>query len=912
MLGAAACGAAAAVLSLLVTGGIQLWLASGVALAVSVLWGPRHALALGAGTAMAFLFWVPVSASQLPFLSTLLASLLLGLGIGAGAWVGTLVIRRTLPGLDWMRGPHDVLWALLAFLCGGLPPALAEFLSHALGFAPPAFGGSWLQHSAGMLAVVPPVLLGTGWTRRSLPAPQRLEFLAVSAVLAGFGALLFGPLEHNWGSVHMESILLVPLFWAAVRLPAFHAALLALVAFLIVWCGTQAGYGIFAPPGAAAQIGESVVFAGVICLMVLLGAAISRTRHAALEETREAERRFRDLLENVQMAAIMLDYRGRVLFANSHLLELTGWTAGEVIGRDWFEMFVAFEPGAREIFMERLNQGPAGCHFEDELQTRDGQRLHLLWNTVVLRDPQGAVLGTASLGENITGRRAVAEQLRLQGAALAASANGVLISDTAGRIVWVNRAYGLMSGYEESELLGQTPRLLQSGQHDREFYRGIWTTVAAGRVWSGEIVNRRKNGTLYTVATTISPVRNAGGQITHYVAIQQDVTEKRELEQRVRQAQNMESVGRLAGGIAHAFNNLLQVILGSGEYLLQQLPPQERLRAEALEIERAAKQAAGLTNQLLAFSQQQVMTLRPLQLNLLLRGAETMLRRLVSENIRISYDLSEDLPWVLADQVQIEQLLLNLAAHTGETMPGGGQIWISTNAVVLTADRLPITVQVTPGRYVCLAVRDSGPGLDQKQRARLFEPFYSPTSPGHLSGLGLAVVDGIVRQHSGFVDIESPPGQGTTYRIYLPAHTATQPAPVPAAAPGPDGARRMVLLVEDDEAVRKLALRILDRAGYQVAAAASAAEARTLFQQHRDEVAALFTDVVLTDGSGLDLITEFARQRPDLPVLVASGYTDDKARWGEVQKQGYRYMQKPYTAAQVMAHMREILPPPTS
>ena len=906
----ASCGLAA-FLTLLAFRGFHLWPAAGIALALTIRWGPRYWTALAAGHAVGLLAWALLMPAPRPWAPILVDGLLLSLAVGVGAWLGERLFRRHCPGLNWLRHPREVGWFVLAAILSGLPAALAGALALGSGFPTLSPWPSFLAHTACALAVTPVILLGDGGHGRTLSTLQRLEFLGVSALLAALGTLLFAPLSERLGHVHLESLLLLPLFWAAVRLPAAQACLLGLVALFVVWCGTLAGYGPFAAISDNQSYASALLFCSGLSMMVLLGAAMTRTRNQAVEDAQEVERRFRELLENVQMVAVMMDFRGRILSANQFLLRLTGWTAPEVEGQDWFERFVPFDPRERELFAGMVARGALVPHFESAIQTRAGERRKILWNSVVLRDAEGGVLGTASLGEDLTGRRAAQEQLRLQSAALAASANGVLISDVSGQIVWVNQAFRQLCGYSDQELIGQTPRLFQSGQHDREFYRGIWTAIVSGRIWKGDITNRHKSGSLFTVETTISPVADSSGLVTHFVAIQQDVTEKRDLEQRVRQAQNMESVGRLAGGIAHAFNNLLQVIVGSSEFLMQQLPVGERLRGEAVEIDRAAKQAAALTNQLLAFSRQQIMSPRPLQLNLLLRGTEAMLRRLISENIQIAYQLTEDLPWTQADAVQIEQLVMNLATYAAESMPGGGRLWISTNAVVLTADRLPAAESVQPGPFVCLAVRDTGPGLDQKQRARLFEPFYSPNTPGHLSGLGLAVVDGIVRQHAGFVDIESPPGQGTTFRIYLPAQTAA-PAGAEAAAPptpipGGEGVGRTVLLVEDDDAVRKLALRVLSRSGYTVVSAASAAEARAHFVELGPKLAALFTDVVLTDGSGLDLIAEFTQQRPDLAVLVASGYTDDKARWSEVRQQGYRYMQKPYTADQLRQNLREIL-----
>jgi len=525
------------------------------------------------------------------------------------------------------------------------------------------------------------------------------------------------------------------------------------------------------------------------------------------------------------------------------------------------------------------------------------------------RDAFRAIAQT--LGEAIQ-RRNAEEAMQLRGVALASAANGIVITDHNGHILYVNQAFQQLTGFSAGEVIGHTPAVLKSGQHDDAFYRQMWQHMKDGKVWRGELINRRKDGTLYQEEMTITPVRNATGKVTNYIAIKQDVSERRNLQQQLQQAQKMESIGRLAGGIAHDFNNLLQAITGFSSILLADLGEGDPRRGDVEEIDRAAQRAVALTRQLLAFSRKQKMEMVALDVNHVVQGTEKMLRRLIGENIALESKLGADLPPVLADSGQLEQVIVNLAVNARDAMPEGGRLILRTRKVNLPAQAVPDMGSAPPGDYLELSVEDNGTGMSPAVRERLFEPFFSTKGAGKGTGLGLAVVYGIVRQHAGFVDVATTPAVGTTMTVFLPvagAEAVAAPRPSSAATINHHvrGRSERILLVEDEPGVRELAARVLREQHYQVESAATCAEARTLFAAATLPFDLLLSDVILPDGNGINLADELTTERPTLPVLLCSAYSDEQARSKTIQERGYRFLPKPYPMAALLREVRLLM-----
>ena len=367
---------------------------------------------------------------------------------------------------------------------------------------------------------------------------------------------------------------------------------------------------------------------------------------------------------------------------------------------------------------------------------------------------------------NYRQRQAAERLLRLQSVALNAAANGIVITDQTGTIVWTNSGFTTLTGYTAEEATGRNPReLLKSGVHDREFYRDLWETVLAGNVWHGEMTNRRKDGSLFPERQTITPLKTPAGAITHFIAIKEDLTAVKRLEAQFLQSQKMEVVGRLAGGIAHDFNHLLMLINLSADRLASKLSAGDPLRDDAAHIVNAVARGSALTRQLLAFSRKQVLTPQILDLGNLARGMQNMLQRLIGADVQLAVTSTPRAHFVKADAAQIEQVIMNLVVNARDAMPEGGRLIIATSDIVLEAG---IVSSLTAGPYVVLSVTDTGMGMSAETRSHLFEPFFSTKPPGRGTGLGLSIVYGIVAQSGGGITVDSTLGGGTTFRVYLP------------------------------------------------------------------------------------------------------------------------------------------------
>ena len=367
----------------------------------------------------------------------------------------------------------------------------------------------------------------------------------------------------------------------------------------------------------------------------------------------------------------------------------------------------------------------------------------------------------------IIGRMWTEERRNMLATAVERSAECILITDTQGTIEYANPAFTKISGYTLEEVIGENPRILKSGAQDRSFYQSLWKTILSGRVWEGRITNRRKNGSLYEAECWISPVRGERGDIIRFVAVTHDVTEMIRLENELRQAQKMEAIGQLAGGVAHDFNNILTVILSNAHYLAKEIGPSDPMRRDVEEIRQAGQRAASLTRQLLAFSRQQVVEPQRLDLNQVLADTENMLRHLIDERIVLRTVPGSHLDPVYEDPSQLQQIILNLAVNARDAMPDGGELTLETSNVRLDRERHHLGDAVEPGPYVMLKVTDNGRGMAPATRDRIFEPFFTTKEQGKGTGLGLSTVYGIVTQGGGHITVESEVDKGTTFEIFF-------------------------------------------------------------------------------------------------------------------------------------------------
>jgi len=518
------------------------------------------------------------------------------------------------------------------------------------------------------------------------------------------------------------------------------------------------------------------------------------------------------------------------------------------------------------------------------------------------------VFGSAQdVTDIVRAERELREALATVAALLNASPLAVTAVDAEDRATMWNQAAERLFGWTAEEVLGRRLPIV-SDDYESEHTR-LRDQALSGRATDGvQTRRRRKDGSLVDVYASIAPLPGTDGQVRGAVALFVDMTEHRQLEEQLRQSQKMDAVGRLAGGIAHDFNNLLSVIKMYSELLLEQFDDTNPVRPDLVEIHRAAGRAASLTRQLLAFSRKQILQPKVLDLNAIADGIEPMLRRLIGEDIRIVIQRATNIGLVRADPGQLEQVLLNLAVNARDAMPKGGTLSIETANVDLDDEYASRRRMVVPGKYVMLAVSDTGLGMNEAIRSRAFEPFFTTKEVGKGTGLGLSTVYGIVKQSGGYVWVYSEPGKGTTFKIYLPRldeEASMSPGQLTAALPA--GGSEMVLLVEDDDAVRAMTRRILERYGYTVLEAREGRDALRVAGQYPQRIDIMVTDVVMPELSGREVYQRLSKSRPQLRVLYLSGYTDDEIVRRGLLDSTAAFVQKPFTAIHLAGAVRAVL-----
>jgi two-component system cell cycle sensor histidine kinase/response regulator CckA len=537
------------------------------------------------------------------------------------------------------------------------------------------------------------------------------------------------------------------------------------------------------------------------------------------------------------------------------------------------------------------------------------------WNCVAKSQLDGATL-VRTIQNTLTVHSLQQEQqtaehaLRKLSRAVEQSADAIMVTDIRGIIEYVNPAFEAMSGYPRDEVCGNTPQMLKSGVQGIEVYQGIWKTILAGNVYRGILANRKKNGEMYYVEESISPVRNAMGQITHFISNGRDLSERMRLEAQLRQSQKMDAIGNLAGGVAHDFNNLLTIITSYAELALDAVPENSPLQSKIEEILLAARRAAELTRQLLAFSRKQPQALRVADLNQVIARIAHTLPRLIGEDIEFTFARGEGLGKVRVDPLQIEQILMNLAANARDAMPQGGHFRIETADVNLGKDDAHCKTGVVPmGHYALITISDDGTGILPKHLPHIFEPFYTTKRSGKGTGLGLATVYGIVKQNYGFIWADSERRLGTTFKIYLPCIGMRSNAGEIDEGKSEAIARgsETILLVEDEQAVRRATAEFLRLQGYTVIEAKDGLDALSLAKSYRAVIDLLLTDVVMPNMSGGQLAKELAPLRPDTKLLFVSGYAGKTILDHNVLDLETNFVQKPFTLKHLSLKIRSAL-----
>ena len=634
------------------------------------------------------------------------------------------------------------------------------------------------------------------------------------------------------------------------------------------------------------------------------------TRRKAELSLQASEERFRTLVQSMDDIVFVLDKDQRYVGVYGRWLDILGLSEDMFIGKTIREMLGTELSAEHEI---ANNRALAGEHvlYSWTAFTPDGNR-YMQTSLSPLRNVSGEITGIVGVGRDVTELREAQEVQQLQSVALDSAANAVVITDPDGIIEYVNSAFTTLTGYGKDEVIGKKPRVLKSGKHDELYYRNIWETILNGNVWSGEIVNRKKDGRLYTEEMTITPVRNQHGITTHFIAIKQDITNQKQIQHHLFQTQKMESIGTLASGIAHDFNNILGIILGYTSLIEKNNSDNESVSKNLQVINKTVERGAKLVQQILTFARKTELTLDVVDVNSVISELARMLEETFPKTITIHLELAAHVPVLLIDQGQLHQVLLNLFVNARDAI----------QTAKMDAGTISIKTSVVPGsqvqsqydnagseKYLNISVSDTGAGMDEKTIERIFEPFYTTKEMGKGTGLGLSVVYGIVKSYHGYIDVRSAPDSGTVFSIYLPVRFATNEED-PEGTSGHDemrGGNETILFIEDESFLLEAVQTILEEKGYKVYTAVDGLSAIDIYSKYHDTIDLVVSDIGLPNMSGTEVLKELYSINTGVPFILASGYFDPLKK-KEITPYGVRaFIHKPYQLNELLVTVRKIL-----
>jgi two-component system cell cycle sensor histidine kinase/response regulator CckA len=627
-------------------------------------------------------------------------------------------------------------------------------------------------------------------------------------------------------------------------------------------------------------------------------------KSAVAERKRIAEKlsQLASIIECSNDAIVIHTLDGTIVSWNVGAESIYGYSAGEVLGQPREIILPDGQPDELNAILEQLKLGKRIQLYEAVHIRKDGQRIDVSMMISPVKDASEKVVGAAAITRDISDRKKAEERFYK---AFNASPEPITIANLAdGRFVDVNESFLHVTGFRREEVIGRTSLELNFWDRTEDYKHLVGALEERGSVRDMEITFLAKSGERRTGLNSAEVIDIAGQKCI--LAIFKDITERKTLEAKLRQAQKMESIGRLSGGIAHDFNNLLGVIIGYGSVLEERMEVDSDLRKGVQEIKKAGQRAAALTRQLLAFSRQQVLEPKVLSLNTVVADIGKMLLRLIGEDIELTTLLQPELGRVKADQGQIEQVIMNLAVNARDAMPRGGKLMIETRNVEVDENLAEQHAPTVPGRYVSLAVTDTGFGMDKETQSHIFEPFFTTKEKDKGTGLGLSVVYGVVKQSGGYIWVNSEVGKGTTFKIYLPRVEAAvdrdNRQPCVKSLKGSE----TILLVEDEESLRALTRSLLVQSGYTVLETNNGARALEIARDYQGSIHLLLTDVVLPGIGGSVLAEKMATQYPAMKVLFMSGYTDNTVAAQGVVEEGTFLLQKPFEPEALRNKVREV------
>jgi PAS domain S-box-containing protein len=631
-------------------------------------------------------------------------------------------------------------------------------------------------------------------------------------------------------------------------------------------------------------------------------------------ERREAERKLRESEEKFRSVAeqspnmIYINKRGKVVYVNQRCVDVMGFTKEEFYAPE-FDFIKLIAPEYASVVKENFSRHSTGAEiptYEYVLLTKERRRIVGLHTTRLMNfEGDTAILGIVT---DVTEHRHVEEELRKLYRAVEQSPTSVVITDRQGIIEYINPKFSEVTGYTFEEVKGQTPRVLKSGRTKPEEYAELWKTILSGKEWRGEFLNQRKNGEQFWELASISPVRDASGTITHFLAVKEDITQRKMLEQQLFQARKMESLGTLASGIAHDFNNILGIILGYATMLQGKSVGVDRSGPYLEAIVKAADRGAGLVRQILTFARKSEFRLESVDVNSIVGELTAMLGETFPKTISLSLQLEKGLPPLSVDRTQIHQALLNLCVNARDAMVEHGSISIATR-LVHGKSLAAHFAAATDDDYIEISVSDTGSGIDERTKSRIFEPFFTTKEIGKGTGLGLSVVFGVVEAHKGFVEVDSELGRGSTFHVYLPLPRGSSASveELTGEEDGEEGGSETILVVEDEELMLGLVVAVLGHKGYRVLVARDGEEAVMQYSKEKDSIHLVLSDFGLPKLDGWEACSRMKEMNPGIRIVLASGYLDPNLK-AEISRKGIGgFVGKPYSPKEILRAIRRAL-----
>jgi len=638
---------------------------------------------------------------------------------------------------------------------------------------------------------------------------------------------------------------------------------------------------------------------------------IALYKHEMEDKLKSSEERFKQISSSAYDGVILINNEGSITFWNSAAEKIFGYSAKEALTKSLNDLISATKNyDSFDSIFSKFKTAGSGNVVGEVLELEGIQKnaskiaIELSLSSFKEKDSWNAV----GIIRDITERKLIEEKQKMLSTALDQSAELIIITDSQGKIQYVNPAFEQITGYNCDEVVGKNPRFLKSGKQENEFYKNLWDTISAGNVWKGRLVNKKKDGSFYDEISTISPISNSNGEIVNYLALKRDITNEIKLEHQLRQSQKMQTIGTLAGGIAHDFNNILSPLFGYTEMLMQDVQEGSQIQSDLKQIFKAAQRAKDLVHQILTFSRQGESSRKPFYVHHIVKEIIQLLMASLPSSIQITRKLNSSCGMVLADPTQIHQVIMNLCTNASYAMSEkGGTMEIKLDNVELDASTARNFENLKEGTYVRISVSDTGHGMEKGVVDRIFEPFFTTKPVGEGTGLGLSVAHGIVKDHGGAIIVESKPDEGSTFRFYLPIAPNNVQEKTIVKKKVLNGNNEHILLVDDEESVTDMLESMLERMGYNVTSISDSSQALQIFRKEPQAFDVVISDQTMPGMSGVQLTKELRNISPGIPIIICTGYSDTINREKTIKMGINGFIEKPFLQNDISIVIKQAL-----